>query len=160
MGRTSAAALSLAGLLLLALLSNMVGCDRGEREDRRLTEREFADLFVEVVRLERVFAEQPDSLAHHREALLHSRGITRADIERFLGEREHSPKAWNGVFRHLEHRFTEQVDTLPEAASRTVRYRPPALDSPRAAPSTLDTSAAGGPPKYRVPLSDTAAASD
>ncbi len=156
MGRTSATALLLAGLLMSA----PVGCNRGEREDRRLTEREFADLFVEVVRLERAFAEQPDSLARHREALFHSRGITRADIERFMGEREHSPEAWEGVFRHLEHRFAEQVDTLREAAHGAARYRSPALGPLWAGPGTPDTLAAGGPQKYHVPLSDTAASSN
>jgi hypothetical protein len=156
MGRTFTILL-LASLLLSAPLTGLVGCDRVERGDPQLTEREFADLFLEVGRLEHLFAEQPDSLARRRDALYRSRGITQAEIERFIQQREHRPEAWEGVFRHLEHRLEEQVDTLPEPPLGAARYRPSVLDSLRAAASTPDTSALGTPAKYRVPPADTAA---
>ena len=86
--------------LLFALFLGGIACCDGPGAPRPgLTDRQFARLAVDVVRLHREHAGQPDSLATAREALLQRNGLTSDDIERFIAQRQEDPDAWGGILR-------------------------------------------------------------
>ena len=98
------------------LLWSAPGCGRSPDAESGLSDRQFADLLTEAIRLHWRYAGQPDSLRHRREGLFQRYGVTQEDLERFIAARERHPERWRGTVEYLEGRLGEET-----AASDTLR---------------------------------------
>ena len=83
-------------------------CGRPGREIT-LSDRDFAGLVIEVMRLNARYAGQPDSLASHKAALFRARGVTREDLEGFIDARHTDPEAWAPVLAYLKEKLGEEA---------------------------------------------------
>jgi len=92
-------------LILGVLLAGIARCDGPRAPERGLSDGRFAHLAVEIVRLHREHAGQPDSLSAARAALLRREGLTHDDIERFIAQRQDDPDAWEGILRAVAERL-------------------------------------------------------
>ena len=138
MERTDCPAWPLGALLILGLLLvGIAGCGGTGELESGLSDRLFERLAVDVVRLHRQYAGQPDSLAAGREALLRRHGLTPDDIERFIAQRQEDPDAWGGILRAVEQGLKRDA-AVSGALDSEVRR---ALKIPAA-----DTSQSGGRP--------------
>jgi hypothetical protein len=129
MNRTPALFLVLCSLLLW----DIPGCDRRPVADSGFSDRRFAVLAAEVIRLHRRYADQPDSLTHQRQALFQRNNITPEDLERFVAERAQHPEAWEKVLQVMEGTLEEEEDTSKTGAGKIWggRYRKGEGDSLR-----------------------------
>ncbi len=120
MKQTPAFILSLCSLLLW----NTLGCSRKPVAESGLSDRQFAELAVEVIHLHRRYADRPDSLTLQREALFQRYGISPEALERFIAKREQHPDAWKQVLQVMEEKLGERGEGLQTGRNRGVgRYR-------------------------------------
>ena len=89
------------------LLWSFSGCSRPPVADPGLSEQKFARLAVEVIRLHRRYADQPDSLMHQRTALFQLHDITPEQLERFITKREQDPESWQPILEYMKEKFEE-----------------------------------------------------
>ncbi len=90
------------------LLWNIPGCSRKPVAESGLSDRQFAELAVEVIHLHRRYAGQPDSLTLRREALFQRYAVSPEALERFIAKREQHPDAWKQVLQIVEEKLGER----------------------------------------------------
>ncbi len=107
------------------LLWSISGCSRPPVADPGLSEQQFVRLAVEVIRLHRRYADQPDSLMYQRTALFQRHDITPEQLERFIAKREQDLESWEPVLEYMKEKFEEGGDTLEVGrwGMRGGRYR-------------------------------------
>ena len=119
-------------LLCGLLFFSAPGCGRQPDAKSGLSDRQFAELFAEAVRLHGRYAGQPDSLKRNREALFRRYGVSREDLERFIDTREKDPEKWRDVLQYLEGKIGEEAaasDTLRRAEEKERSHHHPGADT-------------------------------
>ena len=124
-------------LVFALLLGGIARCEGPGDPQPGLSDRQFARLAVDVIRLHRQYAGQPDSLAAGRAALYRRNGLTPDDIERFITHRQGDPDAWGGILHAVERELKRDAAVSGAIGSEVRR----ALRTPMA-----DTARSGGPP--------------
>ena len=100
-------------ILFALLFSGLLACTA--RNGSELSERQLAQVVLEVIRLHHRYAEHPDSLAIKRKAVLRGFQFTEKDLERLIATWKANPEA-------LEIAYGRIMETL-EADSVFVRWK-------------------------------------
>ena len=91
--------------LLYCLLLGAFGCAPASSPE--LSDEKFIALFADAMELHLRYVHAPDSLLAERKKVFKRHGVTRADIEKFLADRQKHPEKWDALIALIEQRFGE-----------------------------------------------------
>jgi hypothetical protein len=109
--------------ILMAFLVGLAGCGRQPAVETDLSEQQFVDIFADVFAVSVRYADAPDSLLVHREAVFREHGVTRDQVERFLAARRDQPAAWASVMAQIRDRLGDEMAPQPSALSNLPSVR-------------------------------------
>jgi hypothetical protein len=79
-----------------------VGC---AKQETGLTDQKFSGIFVAMIGLHGLHADNPDTLLSRRAALFRQHGITEGELEQFIAERSKNPQKWEITLSILQSRL-------------------------------------------------------
>ena len=103
--------------LLYCLLICAFGC--AIASSPKLSDAKFIALFADAMELHRRYVHAPDSLLAERKKLFKRHGVTQADIENFLKDRQEHPEKWDALIALIEQRFGEAAEREMKALQKT-----------------------------------------
>ena len=103
--------------LLYCLLLGAFGCAPASSPE--LSDEKFLALFADAMVLHRRYVHAPDSLLAERKKVFKRHGVTRADIEKFLEDRQKNPEKWDALIALIEQRFGETGEREMKAFQKT-----------------------------------------
>ena len=103
--------------LLYCLLICAFGC--AIASSPKLSDEKFIALFADAMELHRRYVHAPDSLLAERKKLFKRHGVTQADIENFLKDRQEHPEKWDALIALIEQRFGETAEREMKALQKT-----------------------------------------